>query len=107
MREGWNFHSDVAMVLEEYARDHYISNNSRTFNKIYDADAIQYGHFVEVMIMLLRDITNKSNEYERIDSFVKRIIRQEYLKPESVDKNEIFEVFEDFKILYEEYNNVQ
>ena len=70
LRNGWNFHGDIAINLEGIARRHY-GDVHRPLNKIYDADEIESGNFSEVMIILIRDRTGFSNDYPEIDKFVK------------------------------------
>lgn len=71
LREGWNFHGDIAIALEGIASD-YFGETGRPFTKIYDADAIEQGAFVEVMSHLLRLKTGYSNDCPEIDDFVSR-----------------------------------
>lgn len=52
LRESRDFHSDIAIVLEGIASRHY-GDIMRLMGSIYDADSIEQGNFVEVMIMLL------------------------------------------------------
>ena len=69
LREGWNFHVDIAIQLESDA-NYYFRGFDRPVDKIYDADAIELGRFVEVMIILLREKTNFNNEHDEIDECV-------------------------------------
>ena len=69
LREGWNVHGDIAVELENDA-NYYFKGIGRPVDKIYDADAIELGRFVEVMILLLREKTSFNNEHDDIDEFV-------------------------------------
>ena len=69
LRDGWNFHGDIAISLESDACSvHGI--NGRPFDKIFDADAIELGSFAEVMIILVRDKTNFTNTDDKINEFI-------------------------------------
>lgn len=70
MRDGWNFHGDIAFSLENNACHHF-KEIMRPYSKIYDADSIEGGHFAEVMIILLREKTHFNNEQYEIDDFIK------------------------------------
>ena len=90
LRSGWNFHNDVAIPLEGAACELF-GDIGRPVNKNYDADAIEGGSFVEVMIMLLRAKTGNSNECEDIDEFVRECApylgkRGNCIDPEVADK---------------------
>lgn len=71
LREGWNFHNDIAIPLESIASGFYQSIG-RPVSKIYDADAIEQGYFAEVMIILLRKQTEMDNQNETVDEFVSK-----------------------------------
>lgn len=70
LRNGWNFHNDIAIRLEMKARSVF-GDKDRPYNKIYDADAIEQGKFAEVMIDVLREKTGRENTHENIDGFIK------------------------------------
>lgn len=70
LREGWNFHNDIALRLEMESR-HIFGDRDRPYTKIYDADSIESGKFAEVMIDALREKTGRENDREDIDSFIK------------------------------------
>lgn len=70
IRNGWNFHGDIAIQLERDAR-YLFGDVDRPVTKIYDADSIEICNFVEVMILLLREKTGFNNEHEEIDEFVR------------------------------------
>ncbi len=69
LRDGWNFHNDIALRLEMKAR-HVFGDEDRPYSKIYDADAIESGQFAEVMIDVLREKTERKNGCEDIDGFI-------------------------------------
>ena len=69
LRKGWNFHNDIAIPLEGDARRHFGDLN-RPVTKIYDADCIEHGSFIEVMVSILREKTNYENSQEEIDEFI-------------------------------------
>lgn len=71
LREGWNFHDDIALRLEMKARQLY-GDSDRPYTKIYDADSIEGGCYAEVMINLLRMKSGYENSNEVIDLFVKK-----------------------------------
>lgn len=70
LREGWNFHGDIAIRLEMEAR-HIFGDMDRPYTKIYDADAIEMGYFAEVMVDLLREKSGRDNNRTDIDQFIK------------------------------------
>lgn len=70
LRDGWNFHNDIALRLEMKARSVF-GDRDRPYTKIYDADSIECGKFAEVMIDVLREKTGRENNREDIDSFIK------------------------------------
>ena len=69
LRKGWNFHNDIAIRLEGDARRHFGDLN-RPVTKIYDADCIEQGSFIEVMVSILREKTHFENSQVEIDEFV-------------------------------------
>ena len=70
LREGWNFHNDIALRLEWKARDVF-GDKDRPITKIHDADSIEDGRFAEVMIEVLREKTGRESGREEVDSFIK------------------------------------
>lgn len=70
IRDGWNFHGDIALMLETTARNYY-QVDPNVSNKIYSADLIEGGCFVEVMICMLREKSCFQNSILEIDDFVK------------------------------------
>ncbi len=71
MREGWNIKNDIALPLEMVARE-FFGKMDRPYGKIYDSDAIEMGAFVEVMVFIVRSITNLSDEFDDVNSFVEK-----------------------------------
>ena len=55
IREGWNFHNDIALDLETIAKRNMKLNNIE--ETIFYADNIESGTFAEVMLLLLREKT--------------------------------------------------
>ncbi|MBP3805808.1 MAG: hypothetical protein J6I76_18315 [Oribacterium sp.] len=73
LRSGWNFHNDIAIPLEGEARKVYCESD-RPIGKIYDADGIESGgYFAEVMILILRKVTEYSNNMAEINQFIEDI----------------------------------
>ena len=71
VRDGWNFKNDIAMRLEYFARD-YFKDIDRPSGKIYDSDSIEAQTFAEVMIILVRQISNYTSENDKVEDFVKQ-----------------------------------
>ena len=99
LRNGWNFHGDIAINLERIARDYY-GDIDRPVAKIYDADAIEHGNFVEVMVMLLREKTGKYNDNEEIERFVRECAPYLGVSGISIPKETAQQLFDRFKLLY-------
>lgn len=97
MREGWNIHFDYCLALEQSARDVFGENHNR--NKIYDADSIESGSGLEVMIHLLR---NKYGfEYnENIEKFINKY--QFYFNKgcQEIGRDNVYEFITEFDSLY-------
>ena len=70
MRQGWNFHGDIAIPLETDACMYY-GEIGRPNGKIYEADSIEQGTFVETMILLLRESTHNDCENDEVNAFVR------------------------------------
>lgn len=99
LRDGWNFHNDIAIALESIARKKYC-DNKRSSTKIYDADSIELGNFAEVMIILLRETTEMENDHADIDNFVNKCGPYLGKSGNSIPKATAQELFENFKQLY-------
>lgn len=99
LREHWNFHGDIALMLETIARNFY-QIDSNLQQKIYSADMIEGGTFVEVMICMLREKSCYRQSELEIDRFVKKC------KPflgeggHSIDPEIAQELFEEFEIIF-------
>ena len=55
LREGWNFHNDIALRVELFARARFGISLEEVPNTIFYADMVEGGRFVECMICLLRN----------------------------------------------------
>ena len=99
VREGWNFHGDIAIELEGIACRHY-GDIGRPVYKIYDADAIELGNFAEVMIELLRDKSHRNNEMVDIDGFVKECAPYFGESGHKIPKETAQDLFDRFRELY-------
>lgn len=53
LREGWNFHNDIGMVVESAARE-YLGHTGNHHDEFTDADHVENGSFVEAMLYILR-----------------------------------------------------
>lgn len=100
LREGWNFHGYIAIELEGIA-SRYFNAYVRPMTKIYDADAIESGCFVEVMIILLRESTNMENDRDDISRFVKDCRSYLGKRGAYIPKETAQNLFERFKAIYE------
>ena len=99
LRDGWNFHNDIAIELERIARSKYCSTE-RPYTKIYDADSIELGSFVEVMIILLREKTGMENNHTDIEAFVNKCGPYLGKSGNLIPKEIAQKLFNDFKQLY-------
>jgi hypothetical protein len=56
LRDGWNFHGDIAIPLENIARGYFSIEplDQKLLHYFFSADTIECGAFVEVMLYLLR-----------------------------------------------------
>lgn len=101
LREGWNFHGDIAIELEGMAA-RYFNDPVRPMTKIYDADDIESGCFVEVMIILLRESTNMENNRDDIDQFVKDCRSYLGKRGTYIPKETAQNLFDSFKAIYDD-----
>ncbi len=99
LREGWNFHNDIAITLEHYAMKQF-GYYERPFETIFDADAIERSSFVEVMIVLLRERSSMRNDRNDIDEFVEECSKYVGISGNDLDKEKANELFCWFKKLY-------
>lgn len=98
IRNGWNFHGDIAIPLESIARECF-GGIGRPVDKIYDADCIEQYSFAEVMISILRHRTSHYNDNVTIESFISRCseyfgVSGNEIAPETAD-----ELFNEFRSL--------
>lgn len=100
VREGWNFHGDVAIQLEGIGRSYY-GWTGRPMTKIFDADAIESGSFVECMTLLLREKTSYNWETEGIDEFLDKCAPYFRKSGNSIDREVAQELFDEFTTLFE------
>lgn len=101
LREFWNFHNDIAIPLEGIARRHY-GDISRPVTKIYDADAIERGSFVEVMMALLREKSDMENSCDDIEDFISECKEFVEVNGNAIPKEEAQRLFDKFKEMYKE-----
>lgn len=92
-----NFHNFIALPLENEARK-LLSISDRPVGKIFDADSIEAGYFVEVMITLL----HIKNNYA-IDPSIKEFILK-YRNYSMVSGNAIEESIA--REMYSEFENL-
>lgn len=100
LREGWNFHGDIAIALEDIASRHY-GDIMTPMGKIYDAASIEHGSFVEVMIMLLRDEMGLDDGIDELDEFERDCAPYFNANGNTIPKETAQELFDRFKALYE------
>lgn len=100
LREHWNFHGDVAIELESVAQEFY-GDIGRPYSKIYDAAAIESGSFVEVMLQLLREKTQRENNYPNIDAFAEECAPYLGKNGNDIPKEKAAELLAKFKDLFE------
>ena len=101
LREGWNFHNDVAIPLEGVAVRHF-KRNGRPVDTIFDADAIESGTFAEDMILLLRMRYDYRNDMPEIDEFIVDCSRFIGVRGSQIDKGVADNLFQRFENLYDE-----
>ena len=99
LRKGWNFHNDIAIPLEGIASRCY-GDIRRPFEKIYDADAIERGSFVEVMVVLLRNKTDMNNERYDVDEFLSECASYWGVNGNDIPPEIAQEYFDRFRELY-------
>lgn len=98
MRDGWNFHNDIAYSLENIACKNY-NWKDRPYRTIFDADAIEGGSFVEAMIILLREKTNYSREIEDVNIFIDKCSKYFGKNGYEITPEKAQELFDEFKAL--------
>lgn len=98
IRKNWNFHNDVAIPLESIARKYISPDSERPIGLFYDADAIEAGSFVEVMLFLLRQ--KKGFEFDMLD-FSLQCAPYLGKNGTSIPPHEANELFKQFRELYQ------
>ncbi|MBR3016545.1 MAG: hypothetical protein IKH57_05625 [Clostridia bacterium] len=98
----WNFHSSIALPLESIARTHFHSESERPRTKIYDADFIECGHFVEVMSIILREKTSFENSRTDVDEFIEQSAQYYAKNASQIPQDDANRLFEEFKTLFEQ-----
>ena len=98
--QNWNFHGWVALQLESYARQARLMPDDHHVGDWYtNADVIECGSFVEVMIALLRK--KLGVEADLID-FEKKSAPYLGMNGNLIPKDEAQNLFDEFKKLYKE-----
>ena len=98
--ENWNFHGWVALPLEHYARGAKLMPDGHHVGDWYtNADVIEHGSFVEVMIALLR--SKLGPEADLID-FEKKCAPYLGVNGNSIPKDEAQNLFDEFEKMYKE-----
>lgn len=98
VRNGWNFHGDIAIKLEEIAKE-YFGGINRPVNKIYDADCIEQYSFAEVMISILRYKTSNNNDNEAIEDFINKCSEYFGVSGNAIDQEIADNLFKEFQSL--------
>lgn len=98
LRDGWNFHGDIAIELESIANS-ILGGIGRPVNKIYDADCIETYSFAECMIILARKYSNFSCECDDVDKFVMKAREYIGVSGNSMEKQLANELFDEFKAI--------
>ena len=93
----YSFHNDIAIPLEYEARKTF-SFEDRNRDLMFDADSIELGSFVEVMLMTLYC----KNNYMRslaIESFAEHCRKYFRVNGNGIAKDDALEIFKKFKEL--------
>lgn len=104
LREIWNFKNDIGLRVETKARN-YFGETDRPKGKIYDSDWIENGHFVEVMIILLRGKTEYELGHEEIDTFIAECATYLGKSANEIPDDDAQAMFNKFIELYDEDEN--
>lgn len=101
LREGWNFHNDIAVELEGIINNkHGDSDLGRPFHKIYDADVLDAGGtFAECMIEEVRHATDYDSEDQRVDAFVRKCTPYIGMPGSQIEPETAQGLFDEFKSL--------
>ena len=106
MREGWNFHNDISLKLENDAR-RLFKMESVPREKVFNADGIDTGHFVETMIILLRRTTDYNNYNEEIDNFINKSSKYIGNRANSIPEQEAEDLYATFKSILKSIEDKQ
>ena len=98
LREGWNFHNDIAIPLEHDARVLYGYPTKRLTDKIFSADQVENGYFAEAMMLLLRFKIDYAVR-DDIDDFVKKCAPFIGHQASKIDKHTAAGLYAEFKEL--------
>lgn len=97
---NWNFHGWVALPLEHYARQAELMPDGHHVGDWYtNADVIERGSFVEVMIALLR---SKLGAEAYLIDFEKKCAPYLGMNGNLIPMDEAQNLFNEFKKLYKE-----
>ena len=99
LRENWSFHNDIAIPLEHKAIKYFRDPDSPRL-KIYGADFIEGGNYVEVMIILLRNNSKMNGGLKVIDEFVKGCAPYLGVRGSDIPAQVTQELFDWFNRLY-------
>ena len=96
IREGWNFHNDIALDLETIAKRNLKLDNIE--ETIFYADDIESGTFAEVMLLLLREKTayKTNDDIKEFSTELKDIFG---MKGNNINSEVAEDLYERFKTL--------
>lgn len=98
IRNGWNFHGDIAIPLEGIAIECF-GDIDRPVDKIYDADCIEQYSFAEVMISILRYKTSHNNDNDTIEDFINKCSKYFGLSGNEINHEIADDLFKEFQSL--------
>lgn len=98
LRDGWNFHNDIAIPLENVARKMH-GDYLRPLGKSYDADAIESGTFAECMIQIVREKTGYTTEDNDVNRFIEKCYSYMGVEGSQIDKHIAQSLFNEFNAL--------
>ena len=101
LRNGWNFHNDIAIQLERIAREEFEKEHSRPYGKVYDADFIDSYTFAECLILLVRKNMNYRADNEVLEEFVKKCYPLMGKSGSMIEDETAQGLFDEFKRLME------
>lgn len=73
LRDGWNFHNDVAMVIENKSRSCF-GFTYGDYN-MFSADEVECGTFAECMMLMLRKKSKYCKSNDEIEAFIEKYKR--------------------------------